>query len=233
MFRRMACITAVVLSVFVANAAWAGDLITNGGFESGLTGWTATSLGSSNCNTDWNAGTSGTATGCLNPGNPYAGTYAAYSSFDGPGPLVYRLRQTISVPSSVTGAQLSWAQALNMSYNGTARTFSVNILDASLNPLGTVYSLSVPTGGYVAGWTRQSADVSSLLAANAGKTLVVEFALTVPQTYTGPGGFGLDQVSLVVTQAVPTLSDGSLVGLAILLAIATVVVTRRRGFARR
>jgi hypothetical protein len=205
MFRRVARVIAFASGIPVANAAWAVELITNGGFESGLVGWTVTSFGAAGCNTDWNVGTPGTATGCVDPGNPPVGTHAAYSSFDGSGRLVYRLRQTVVVPSEVSNARLTWMQAINAFIpSGQPRTFSVNILNPSFVLLGNACTLSVPPPGMTAAWATQSVDVTALFTAHAGQSLMVEFALTVPENFSGPAGFGLDQVSLALSSPVPT-----------------------------
>lgn len=133
-----------------------------------------------------------------------------------------------------TGGTLTWSQAINVNFLGVgaARTVSVNILDTSFALLGNAYTLSVSPPGLTSAFSTQSADVSALLAANAGKSVVIEFALTVPESFTGPGGFGLDNVSLIVANPapvpMPTLNEWALISLMILLGLLGIVAVRGR-----
>src|SRR5690349_15276679 len=111
------------------SAAFATEVIVNGGFETGTFGpWSsqifsasALSVSStgSGCATPFKVGSDGNATGCQSTGGPF-GTYAAYSSLDGFGDgsyngtpgysaLSYDLTQSIVLSPGVTNGILSWA----------------------------------------------------------------------------------------------------------------------------
>src|SRR5262245_46063459 len=104
---RAACITTalVVFTVGGASHASAAALITNGGFETGFSGWTrADALGSD--------GTFALQTGTTSPVNgdsvpaPSQGITAAMTDAQGPGAHV--LYQDFLVPVSLTSAQLEF-----------------------------------------------------------------------------------------------------------------------------
>lgn len=236
--RKLCAALLVPAWVLVAATPAAGqvDLIINGGFETGdLSGWTTSGLGTSgtcpSANRDWNVGSSGTATGCSNPGNPVSGAYAAYNMFDANGNTTYTLSQTVSVPTGVNLAELTFMDALIWNVNGAARTFGVQLRDGFGALLTTVYSRSV-TGSGSQGWTLRNFDVTPFVAALGGQDLTLQFFVHVPQAWTGGAGLGLDAVALNVT-AVPdatvpepmsiALMGTGLVGLA--------VVRRRRRLA--
>lgn len=186
--RRLLCLFTILTgALLTAGPAFAGpvDLITNGGFESGFTGWTdTTTLSRPLC--AW------TLNSCL--GDPPAadgGTHYASNGFDGSGPGTYTLAQTVAIPAGT--ATLSWEDDFWTSYFGTSRTAEVEILDASgTTTLGTVYSYSAPFNGFT-GWMQHSVDVS----AYAGQTVQVAFVQTIPGNFTGPAGMGIDNVQLL------------------------------------
>ena len=170
-------------------------LLVNGGFESGLTGWTtADQIGSE--------GTFALQTGTLSPVNglpvppPPAGLTAAMTDAAGPGSHV--LYQDIFVPSVVPAASLRFALFLQ----NTAPAFylpptphldfattdlnqqaRVDILPASSDPFSTapgdillnLYQ-TMPGDPLVSGYTQVSVDVTALLQAHAGQTLRLRFA---------------------------------------------------------
>src|SRR4051812_26620569 len=73
--------------------ALAVELITNGNFQTGdLAGWTNSGSTFLNCDTDYKVNNTGD-TGCFSvAGNA---TFAAYNSFDGAGPKIHAISQTI------------------------------------------------------------------------------------------------------------------------------------------
>lgn len=204
--------------LLLATTAAHANLITNGGFETGdFTGWTTTSNGSGSCDTDWNVGSHGSATGCNVVSNPFAGSYAAYNSFDGDGPQVFRMSQSLLLPTSVLAAELAWTQTYEViDYSMTSpRQFLVELRDAAnTTALGTIDSQSYFTSGSQ-GWTTFNKDVTTLLSSYAGQTVTLAFTNVIPESLTGPGGFGLDSVSLEVTSgaAVPEPATLALLGL--------------------
>jgi hypothetical protein len=168
------------------------ELITNGGFEQGFTGWSATTtLSSPLC--AWSVGPVGPCLG--DPPATDGGSNYASNGFDGNGPGTYTLAQTVTIPAGT--ATLSWEDDFQATYGGTSRTTEVRILDASgTTTLGTVYSYAVPFFAFT-GWVQHSVDVSGF----AGQTVQVAFVQTIPQTFTGPAGMGIDNVSLLADPA--------------------------------
>lgn len=191
------------------------QLLTNGGFETGnFSGWTAVSNGgTSGCGSNiWEVNSTGHE-GCGTMAKPTSGTYAAFNTFDGQA-SPYTLSQQIVVPGSVLSATLSFMDEFSMSYSGTQRTFRVDFYNqAGTTLLGNVLTQSV-AGSLNQGWTNNSFNVTALLASQAGKTINLRFTEIVPTAYTGPGGFGLDNVSLQAT--VPEPGSLALLGLGIL-----------------
>lgn len=176
--------------------AMATELVTNGGFETGsLSGWaTSGPTGSpGSCETNWTVASSGGAVGCEgdNPGNPVAGSHAAYTANDGPGPLTYALTQTLSIPVNTASATLSFDWVADTADAG--RKFSV-VLGGI-----TVFTSTASTNDV---WTPETINVSSVFAAASGSTITLEFDNYIPGTYTGCcNGLGLDAVSLQTTAA--------------------------------
>ena len=195
------------------------ELITNGGFETGtFAGWIPVSNGSTGgCGSNvWEVNTTGHQ-GCQSNGTtvsaPISGIYGAFNTFDGAA-TPYTLTQQIAVPDSVLGATLSFLDEFHMSYSGTLRTFRVDFYDAiGSTLLDNVFSQNP---GYNANqaWTLNTFDVTSLLSAQAGKTIDLRFTEIIPQGFTGPAGFGLDNVSLAAT--VPEPATVALLGLGLL-----------------
>jgi hypothetical protein len=217
----------------LASLAPAQNLVTNGSFETGtLAGWTSTGPIGTECAQRWEVANNGGTlppgtysptggTRCLSVGNPIDGTYAAYTSFDGGGPLHFRLSQSFVVPVGVVGATLSFQDALRWNYDmfvqpGGVKTFSVRLYDAANVVLLTPYTFSTPAtgvGGY--DWTARAFDVTAVLAARPGQTLRLEFDADVPEFFVGPSGIGVDAVALNVT-AVPEPGTVGLVAVGLL-----------------
>jgi hypothetical protein len=207
-----------VLAVLLAMPAGATPLIVNGGFESGFTGWTrADQLGSE--------GTFFLQTGTASPVNgdpvpaPPDGTFAAMTDAQGPGSHV--LYQDFVVPVGVSTATLSFdwfvgnrageffnPNSLDFStpaLNQQARVdiirvasdpFSVSSADVLQNLFGTA-----PGSPAVSGYNTLTADLTSLLSANAGQTLRLRFA-EVDNVFTFQ--FGIDAVALEINATDPT-----------------------------
>lgn len=186
--RRLLYLLAILAGLLMtAGPALAGpvDLIANGGFENGFTGWTdTTTLTNPYC--AWSIDN------CVfDPPAADGGAHFASNGFDGSGPGTYTLAQTVAIPAGT--ATLSWEDDFWTSYFGATRTAEVKILDASgTTTLGTVYSYSAPYNA-LTGWLQHSVDVSAF----AGQTVQVAFVQTIPGNFTGPAGMGIDNVQLV------------------------------------
>ncbi|HZZ79650.1 MAG TPA: PEP-CTERM sorting domain-containing protein [Gemmataceae bacterium] len=213
--KRSALVLAVVAFLFAATNLIAAPLISNGGFEAGFTGWTITNQ----------AGGSGNwfiQSGAFSPNGfsvpvPPGPTHAAMSDTGGPGSHV--LIQSFVVPAGVTSATLSFdefignrgasfaspntldftafpnQQARVDILTGSASPFSVAPADVLLNVFQTN-----PGDPLVSGYTTQSVDLSAFLAAHAGQTLQLRFSEV---DNLGVFNFGVDNVSLQATVAVP------------------------------
>lgn len=197
----------VCLVIFVTGAlAWfpgfatatPEQLITNGNFETGtLAGWSATTtLATPLCAWQIN--------NCL--GDPPAsdgGTSYASNGFDGSGPGTYTLSQVVDMPAGT--ATLSWEDDFFTDYSGLPRTMTVEVLNASgSSVLGAVYSDTPPNNGDT-GWVSHSVDLS----AYTGQAVEIAFIETIPQDFTGPAGFGIDNIELLAT---PTPAPAAAVG---------------------
>jgi MYXO-CTERM domain-containing protein len=209
----------------------ATNLIVNGGFEAGFSNWTTSVISTSAasiaatgptamCATPWVVGSGGAATNCETVANPI-GTLAAYSSFDGPGDnfrngsstysaLTYRLEQTFTVPNNIMAAEFalrwSWYVDTPLTYGGTmARFFRADLFDPGTNTtyaltsLGFVPSNVIAASGSV--WGTPVFDISNVLLPLQGSTVVLRFDLLIPEYFTGPAGFGLDNVAIEVSEA--------------------------------
>lgn len=178
----------------IPTMAEAANLVVNGGFETGdFTGWDVTTNGIGGCDTNWNVGTTGTETGCSSVDSPIEGSFAAYSSFDGAGPQSFILSQDILLSDSVESATLSWLQAVRHTiFVGEPRTFSVNINGTAID------TQSFSGFGGDGSWTEFSIDATDALSAFAGETVTLSFEQFIPDSFSGPAGFGLDAVSLDV-----------------------------------
>ncbi|GEM_PF-1112020 len=226
---------ALAFSLFQMAPAQA-ELISNGGFESGLTGWTVTGPNTSGCGRNFNVSTSGSAAGCTGyapiPAGfvaPHSGTNAAYAAFDGAGPLHHTITETFAVPLSTGAATLSWYDAIGFGKGWTfrqPRIYSVNLFNSSDALVGTLFSESFtnPAAGTFQNWTNHTVDLSPYMASLSGTNAKIQFDLFIPQVSTGPGAFGLDDVSILETAAVPEPASIAL----LLLGVAGVAVARRR-----
>lgn len=207
-----ACLT---LGLSAAHA----DLVTNGGFETGnFSGWAVVSNGGTGgCGSNvWVVNATG-AQGCQANGTsvaaPISGRYAAFNTFDGTN-ADYYLSQTIALPGSINSATLSFMDEYHMSYSGTLRTFRVDLYDATNTSL--LSNLYLETAGFNAnvGWTTHNLDVSAALLAQAGNTVTLRFSEIVPEAYTGPAGFGIDNIELNAN--VPEPASMALLGVSLL-----------------
>jgi hypothetical protein len=226
--RGITAVAALTLAMAVARPA-AAQLITNGGFETGLTGWTVLDqVGGSG---SWY---SQTGTGSPLNGFPVAappqGSFAAMTDQGGPG--VHVMYQDFVVPVNITSASFSYQQYINnqaddfylrdkLDYTGnatfhkiqeartdiittTADPFSIAPADVLLNLFQTN-----PGDPLVSGYSVIGADVTAFLQAHAGETLRLRFAEGDNQLFLASG---VDDVDFTITthHVVPEASSVAL-----------------------
>lgn len=183
----------------IANAGLI-ELVDNGGFESGnFTDWSVINLGSGGCGLNiWSVSSTGVH-GCSDNGvtvvAPINGTFAAYNTFDGP-VGTFQLTQSVLLPTLVDSFSLSWFQTVDMNGSGIPRTFSVDFYTGANSLIGNVSSQQFSQGAFQ-NWTQFNVEVTSLLSSYSGQEVKLSFRNIVPTSFTGPAGFGLDNVSLV------------------------------------
>jgi hypothetical protein len=191
------------------------QLLTNGGFESGnLAGWTTSGLGSNTCSSggqDWNVAPV-SSTGCTVVAPPAVGTFAAYVMNDGFAGTNYILSQQFSVAAGLTSATLSFV-ANFVAPTASGRKLTVGLYK-NTTLLGNV--AIIDTSGGPTPWLTWSIDVSALLVGQVGSDFSLRFTNSIPVSWTGPGGLGLDNVSLLANfVAVPAPAGAALLGTAI------------------
>jgi hypothetical protein len=195
---------AAVLTLGVASAG-AADLTTNGSFETrDFTGWTTTDPGGF-C-TPWTVYRSPSSDWCFNGFDPswptrisaVDGRYFADVTWDGDGKGDALLSQAVSIPANTPAAMLSWSD--NTSWDLTfgahrARVEEVQILNSKGHVLQS-YKVQTLTPGTIGatGWVAHTLDLSSSFA---GQTVQIQFRLTIPEDFTGPANFAIDNVTLM------------------------------------
>lgn len=188
---------ALVLILAAVEQARAVPLITNGGFESGFTGWTRVDAIGSDGTFFLQSGTTSPSSGDAVPAPP-GGTTAAMSDAQGPGSHV--LYQDFVVPALFTNPVLTFdlfignraddfftpsPASLEFSTPELNQQARVDILRAGTDPF-SVSSSDVllnlfqtnPGDPLISGYTSHSTDLTALLTANVGQTLRLRFAET-------------------------------------------------------
>lgn len=195
----------LALSLILPAAASAQQMITNGGFESGLTGWTVANQADGNG--DWfsTAGVESPLSFFAIPG-PQAGSLYAVTDQTGPGS--HMLFQTFTIGGPVSSATLSFwhfiqnsAVAASGAQNDLNYTsdpnqhVQVDLLsgDISGNPFGGTVIGNFFFGGTDFGWTNYSQDITALLSTPG--TYSLRFAEVDNQSFFQ---YGVDNVSLAV-----------------------------------
>lgn len=212
----------VLFSTALAFSLPAAEVINNGGFEAGLTGWTVVNAAGGEGSFALQTGTSSPVNGFTVPA-PAGGVRAAMS--DGGGPGTHVLYQDFTIGAPVGSAVLNFSlfvgnQAAGFSvpspntldfgvaaFNQQAR---VDVLRASASPFSiaaadVLFNVYQTTPGSASGtsYSVRSANLGALLNANVGTTLRLRFAEV---DNVGPFTLGVDNVSLE-TSAVPEPSS--------------------------
>ncbi|MFM2025585.1 MAG: hypothetical protein RLZZ339_298 [Cyanobacteriota bacterium] len=221
----------VTLGILTTGTAHAAELITNGGFETGFTGWNVSIQPGSNSTSgffidDANGSTpfSGQATV-----GPASGSFYAVSDQGGPG--AYALTQTFIVPGAASSVILSYDMFVNdwsglgpivnpsgLDYTSIPNQHArVDILVAGANPfstnpadiVGNFYLGNDPFASNPNPYTSYSFDITSLVG--AGGSYILRFAEVDNQFFFNQG---VDNVSIDFTPlATPVPEPASVLGL--------------------
>ncbi|WP_373987337.1 FxDxF family PEP-CTERM protein [Duganella sp. BuS-21] len=210
---------AVLVCMLSSLVGQAEELIVNGGFETGtVAGWSATSTqftsyeGALNDNKNSQivfGGGSGGKVWYVRNQNSYMNSvvspisgYSLFNGFDGDAG-VFSLKQGFALTGNIASADFKFSFAAESSYSGVQRQLDVNILSADgTTLLLNIYNYVLPY--QISDWSVNniSLDLTSAFNTLGAGSYVLAFKETIPQNYTGPAIFALDNVSLNVT-AVP------------------------------
>jgi hypothetical protein len=216
-YTRISCAIAPITAAFLLaapNTKAAVELIQNGEFNNLFTSWVVGSNQTSPFTASFNDGnnlqvvnsTSGAPAWFLrNTSSNYFGTptvpingNTAYNAFDGSGGMFW-LRQNINNSTPLVSAELSFTIAHQSTYSGSPRTFDVNLLDAANNIVANLYSLALPNNNTSWNPVAINLDIENWMNTYLGQFTQIEFRQSVPGNYTGPATFGIDRISLQVS----------------------------------
>lgn len=194
MWRAFLCFT-----VSMVVPALAGELVVNGSFETGsFSGWTVTTTGTPFL--PWLVSPAGAGAGFgMQPTMPQSGMLDAWNGFDGEGPMHFTLSQQVAIPRcSASAITIAWKDRIQWNFAITfsatqPRTYTVRIQPATGSPT-TLYSFSTGIEHNIGdtGWQSHSVDLSAF----AGSTVQLVFDEFVPELFTGPAQFEIDDVSI-------------------------------------
>ncbi len=207
--QRLLSFVACILSVWgLSGTALAGtQLVTNGDFEAGdASGWIISGGLGQGCDSDWMVNVSGD-TGCV-PISDNASA-AAYCALDGDGPKEHAMSQIVHVPAAAYAGALSFRYAATWDVGGAARQLRVDFYSTDGALISGAHAIAFE-GSDQSAWSAVSVDVGSVLSAHRGEDVVLYVSVVVPQSFTGPGGIGLDDVSLVA-ESYQVVQDGATV----------------------
>jgi len=236
----------VTLGILTTGTAHAAELITNGGFETGFTGWNVSiQPGSRSTNgffiddADGSTPFNGQATV-----GPASGSFYAVSDQDGPG--AYALTQTFIVPGAASSVILSYDMFVNdwsglgpivnpsgLDYTSIPNQHArVDILVAGANPfstnpadiVGNFYLGNDPFASNPNPYTSYSFDITSLVG--AGGSYILRFAEVDNRSFFNQG---VDNVSIDFTPlATPVPEPASVLGLLAIGALGAGSVLKRK-----
>jgi hypothetical protein len=179
----------------VQGPAGPANWLANGSFETGdLTGWTALDTGAPVA--PWGV-FDNVGGGFFRPYQPQTGCFLAANWFDGEGPMTSILYQDVTVPAGEASLTLEWKDRiewdlLNYAAGTQDRTYAVLILDPVTSDLLAIahqFALTTATVGDT-GWVTHAIDVSQFI----GQTVRLMFYQEIPEAFTGPAQFELDDV---------------------------------------
>ena len=183
--------------VFIASPALAQNCVPNAGFETGdLSSWNFVDIAG-----PFNAGgvnAAGHDVGFnLFVSAPTEGNFSFTHGFDGQGPGVITLGQQVTVTSGLTPLTFDYRAGWDMlNFGGSTldRTFDVVVRDTGTGmALQTTTILTAAAGSSTldTGVMMGSADLSMFI----GQTVDVNFEWNIPESFTGPAHFELDNIS--------------------------------------
>jgi len=222
-----AIIPAAICSLCLALTASAGELISNGGFETGdFTGWTTVS--SAGSGGGWYVSTTsqtplnGFPTVGPNSGNDYAVT-------DGYGPGTNVLYQSFTDPLDATSAVLSFDAFVDDDFGDSGFGGEVDLLAGNADPLtGTAIASffsqdTAVSNGNPNSYVAYSGDISSLLT--PGSTYLIR---AYESDLSGPINFGVDDFSLVAASAAAAPEPATIIPTALLACVFAYRAGRRK-----
>jgi hypothetical protein len=225
----MKILLSCILSCFTIASAHAG-LITNGGFESGLAGWTRADLLGSEGTFFVQSGTTSPVNGLPVPAPPQGSNAAMTDAVAGGSHILY---QDFVVPSVVSvafvrfslfvnsGAEFETRDHLEWSLPDLNQQARVDILTQTSDPFSVAVGdvlqnlYRTETGDpLTSGYTPIIMDVTSLLQAHQGETLRLRFAEVDNVNIFNLGVDSVDIVEQVIPEPASwTLAAGALVAL--------------------
>ena len=243
MVRRLFVVVAMAITMLwlpsVAEAT-PFSVITNGGFESGLTGWTLVDEAGGSGGFYLQSGTGSPLNG-FSVSAPTGGSFAAMTDMVGPGSHV--IYQDFVVPMNLTQATLffqyyannmsgTWCSASTLSYGESCnQAVRVDLVDPSVDsdPF-TVNPAAILGGGSTSqntnGYEISSADITSLIQGYGGQTLRLRFHEVDNQLFFN---FGIDDVSITGDAELSAVPEpGTMALMATGIALIGVVARRRR-----
>ncbi|PHS64914.1 MAG: subtilisin, partial [Flavobacterium sp.] len=184
------------------------QLINNGSFESGdFTGWTVVDF--TTPFVPYFVGPISNGAGFFSDALPTDGGFLAGNGFDGAGPDESVLYQDVSIPTGVISATLSWDENIDYDLDSfcigcSDRIYEVQIRDTDDNVLEVIQQVvalaNVIDSDNV--WNSLSVD----LIAYAGQNIRIAFWQSIPDAFSGPAKFALDNVSLNVASDYPPIT---------------------------
>ena len=124
------------------------------------------------------------------------GAFSLITGFDGDGPGLISASQDVFVTEGLTPLSFDWRGAYNMALLGNAtldRTFSVVVRDSANVVVQTDLIFTATAGAVVndTGPITSSVDLSSFI----GQPVNIAFEWYLPESFTGPGMFQLDNIT--------------------------------------
>lgn len=236
----------LVLMTLAVHQVSGAELISNGGFESGLSGWTTMDALGSDGTFYLQTGTASPSIGDAVPAPP-GGINAAMSDAQGPGSHV--LYQDFLVPGVVGSALLSLdvfignrgqdfftRNHLDFSLNEINQQARIDILKSgtdpfSVSPTDVLFTIYQTQSGdpLVAGYDPLSVDVTGVLNSYLNQTLRLRFAEV---DNLGSLQMGVDNISLVTRDTPGTVPDVATTSVLLSILMVPLAVMRRGYFTK-